>query len=101
MTLGHWTSIVDAVILAILVLLTGDGLRIMNAATKPAKAACFVLICVGAFGWVLYDLSYGKPVAWWMMALHAGVTGLAVLVHEQKTTATVFRESLPKRPQSR
>lgn len=101
MTLGHWTSIVDAVIMAILVLLTGDGIRLMDATVKPAKAVCFVCICIGAFGWFLYDLAHGRPVAWWMMSLHAGVTGLAILVHEQKTTATIFRNSLPKTPRAR
>ncbi len=67
----HLTNIFDVVLLTIITIVAFDALRQLHPLVHPARAICFLLIAIGAFGWIMVDMR-DTAVPWWALMLHAG-----------------------------
>lgn len=69
----------DIAMLAVILICAFDALRQVTPAREPFRALAFVLVTVGAFGWIACDLR-GLPVHWWALSLHLGFAIYAALL---------------------
>jgi hypothetical protein len=76
MTLG---SLVDNVIMMIILLLAFDALRRVTFFGQPLQTVSFVLLCLGAFGQLMWNVG-GARTHWWAISMHAGFAIYAVRV---------------------
>lgn len=88
----NFSSVMDIAVLLVILICSFEVVRVSNAARQPWQALAFVLITIGALGWIGYDLQ-GKPVQWFAWLLHAGfaiVSGMvmhAQHAHRRSTDA--------------
>lgn len=71
-------SLLDIVILSSVVVAGFEVVRLVHPRRQPWLTAAFVLITVGAFGWIDFDIS-GYPVPWYALAMHTGF-GIGTLI---------------------
>lgn len=64
-------NVIDVCVLAFIVFAAFDSLRQITFEESPWRGATFALICVGAFGWIVYDI-HGLPITWWQVCMHLG-----------------------------
>lgn len=78
-------NLIDIAILAAVLVCSFETVRVLNPLDNPWKAIGFVLIAIGSFGWINYDIAAGHPVAWYALALHAGFAVCSVVIlHNQQ-----------------
>jgi Ca2+/Na+ antiporter len=78
MSVLNWT---DIAILMVILLLAFDALRLSQFFRHPLRTVAFVLVTIGAFGWITYNL-HGDPVRWWAISMHAGFALYALRVFQ-------------------
>lgn len=71
-------NLLDIAMLSVILVCGFEVVRTIHPRREPWKAVAFVLITVGAFGWINYDIA-GHHLRWFAMWLHAGFA-LSVLV---------------------
>lgn len=86
----NWLSLFDIALLSVILACGFEVVRLLHPRTQPWLALTFVLITVGAFGWIDYDLR-GNPVPWFAVVLHAGFALAAALVAVLQRAASVVR----------
>ncbi|MGC1550827.1 MAG: hypothetical protein WA777_20080 [Rhodanobacter sp.] len=76
-------DLIDITVLTVILVCGFEMVRVLNPFHQPWKTVAFVLITVGSFGWINYDIT-GHSVAWYALILHAGFATCALVVlHSQ------------------
>lgn len=77
-------NLIDILTLSVVLVCGFEVVRVLNPMDTPWKTVGFVLITVGSFGWINYDLA-GHAVAWYAMVLHVGFAICSVVIlHNQQ-----------------
>jgi len=77
-------NLLDIAILSVVLMCCFEIVRVLNPMDAPWKAVAFVLITIGSFGWINYDLA-GHAVAWYALVLHLGFAICSVVIlHNQQ-----------------
>jgi hypothetical protein len=72
-------NLIDIVMLSAVLVCGFEIVRLLNPMDSPWKAVSFVLITIGSFGWINYDIT-GHPVAWYAVVLHGGFAICSVMI---------------------
>ena len=72
-------DLIDITVLTVILVCGFEMVRVLNPFQQPWKTIAFVLITVGSFGWINYDIN-GHAVAWYALMLHAGFAICALVV---------------------
>jgi len=77
-------NLLDIAILSVVLMCCFEIVRVLNPMDAPWKALAFVLITIGSFGWINYDLA-GHSVAWYALVLHLGFAICSIVIlHNQQ-----------------
>jgi len=105
----NFSSLIDLVIMSIILVLAFDALRRVTFYAQPLQTVSFALLCVGAFGKIMWNFG-GAPTHWWAIAMHAGfaiytvrMAGTGVFLRRHSSSepraAGVERRSSMNKPQ--
>ena len=85
-------NLIDVLVLSVVLVCGFEVVRLLNPMDSPWKTVSFVLITIGSFGWINYDVA-GHFVAWYAMVLHAGlaICSVVILHNQQQRRRTTDR----------
>lgn len=72
MTVITLLDTVDIAALVSVTLLIGDELRVMDGRRQPLLAAAFVLVAIGSFVGIHFDIGPAEP-KWWVVLIDVGL----------------------------
>jgi hypothetical protein len=72
-------SCVDIALLSVILVCGFEVVRLLHPRRQPWLTLAFVLLTVGAFGWISYDIR-GQSVPWFAVVLHAGFAAASIMV---------------------